>query len=95
MDTRMDERAPQPERHWRRTRRLTACLLALWFAIAFGSVFFARELAGLTLFGWPLSFFLVAQGAVFGFLAIVGFYAWRMGAADDEAGQPPGEQGPA
>jgi putative solute:sodium symporter small subunit len=65
-------------RHWRRTRRLTVLLLALWFATSFGTVFFARELAALSLFGWPLSFYLAAQGASLIYLAILGVYAWRM-----------------
>ncbi|HZV64910.1 MAG TPA: DUF4212 domain-containing protein [Telluria sp.] len=65
-------------RHWRRTRRLTVALLAVWFATSFGTVFFARELAALSLFGWPLSFYLAAQGASLIYLAILGVYAWRM-----------------
>jgi putative solute:sodium symporter small subunit len=41
-------------------------------------VFFARELAGLSLFGWPLSFYLAAQGAALIYLAILGAYALGM-----------------
>ncbi len=65
-------------RHWQRTRRLTFVLLAVWLAASFFSVFFARELAGLTLFGWPLSFYLAAQGAALIYLAILGAYALGM-----------------
>ena len=68
--------------HWRSTRRLSAALLLLWLATSFGAVFFARELAGLTVFGWPLSFYLAAQGASLVYLAILGAYAWRMRALD-------------
>ena len=64
--------------HWRRTRRLTFALLALWLATGFGTVFFARELATITVFGWPLSFYMAAQGASLICLAIIGAYAWRM-----------------
>jgi putative solute:sodium symporter small subunit len=64
--------------HWQRTRRLTAVLLALWLATTFGSVFFARELAGLSLFGWPLPFYLAAQGAALIYLAILAGYALAM-----------------
>ena len=65
-------------RHWQRTRRLTVALLALWFVTGFGTVFFARELAGMSVFGWPLSFYLAAQGASLIYLAILAMYAWRM-----------------
>jgi putative solute:sodium symporter small subunit len=68
--------------HWRQARQLTAVLLLLWAATIFGAVFFARELSGMTLFGWPLSFYLAAQGALLVFLAIIGGYAWRMRVLD-------------
>ena len=64
--------------HWRRTRRLTFVLLALWLVTGFCTVFFARELANITVFGWPLSFYMAAQGAALICLAIIGVYAWRM-----------------
>ena len=70
------------EAHWARTRRLTALLLALWLATGFGTVFFARDLANLSVFGWPLSFYLAAQGASLIYLAIIGAYAWRMRVLD-------------
>jgi len=64
--------------HWRRTRRLTFVLMALWLATGFCTVFFARELSHVTIFGWPLSFYMAAQGASLVCLAIIGVYAWRM-----------------
>jgi putative solute:sodium symporter small subunit len=64
--------------HWTRARRLIALLLALWLATSFCTVFFARDLAHLSVFGWPLSFYLAAQGASLTYLAIIGAYAWRM-----------------
>ena len=63
---------------WRRTRRLTMTLLAVWFGVTFAAIFFARELAGLTLFGWSVSFYMAAQGALLIYLAIVGIYALAM-----------------
>ena len=64
--------------HWRRTRRLTVVLMALWLATGFCTVFFARELAHVSVFGWPLSFYMAAQGASLVCLAIIGVYALRM-----------------
>jgi putative solute:sodium symporter small subunit len=72
--------------HWRQTRRMTALLLALWLLTGFCAAFFARELAGLSLFGWPLSFYLAAQGASLVYLAILAVYAWRMRRLDRAAG---------
>ena len=64
--------------HWRRTRRLTFVLMTVWLATGFCTVFFARELSRVTVFGWPLSFYMAAQGASLVCLAIIGVYAWRM-----------------
>jgi putative solute:sodium symporter small subunit len=68
--------------HWARARRLVTLLLALWLATSFCTVFFARDLAHLSVFGWPLSFYLAAQGASLTYLAIIGAYAWRMRVLD-------------
>lgn len=73
--------------HWRRTRRLTFALLALWLATGFCTVYFARELAQVTVFGWPLSFYMAAQGAALICLAITGVYAWRMRRLDRDHGR--------
>jgi len=64
--------------HWRRTRALTAALLLLWFCTTFGTVFYARELAALRIFGWPMSFYMAAQGASLIYLCILGVYALVM-----------------
>lgn len=76
--------------YWQRTRRLTIVLLCVWFFVTFGVVFFARELAQFTFFGWSLSYYMAAQGAIFIYLAIIGAYAWSMSRLDrildDEGG---------
>jgi len=64
--------------YWIRTRRLTVQLLLVWFLATFGIIFFARELSTFTFLGWPLSFYLAAQGAVIFYTALVAFYAYRM-----------------
>jgi putative solute:sodium symporter small subunit len=72
-------------RHWARLRRLTVALLAVWFLTVFLTVWFARELAQVTIFGWPLSFYFAAQGAALVHLAIIGGYALRARRLDREA----------
>ena len=52
-------------------------LLALWAAVAFGVVYFARVL-DFTVLGWPVGYWFAAQGALLAFIAIVVFYAWAM-----------------
>ena len=64
--------------YWRRVRLLTLGLLAVWFAVSFGVVFFARELSALSILGWPVSFYMAAQGATLIYLAIIVVYALVM-----------------
>jgi putative solute:sodium symporter small subunit len=72
---------PQPKglsTHWDSTKRLTRKLLLAWFFTTFLTIFFARELSNVTLFGWSLSFYMAAQGAPLIYVMIVAVYAWRM-----------------
>jgi len=69
--------------YWRRVRRLTRILLALWFAATFGVILFARELSRVGVLGWPLSFYMAAQGIVLIYLVIVAAYVWGMHRLDD------------
>jgi putative solute:sodium symporter small subunit len=55
-------------------------------------VFFARDLAHLSLFGWPLSFYMAAQGASLVYLAIIGGYALHMRKLDREFAATAGGQ---
>lgn len=64
--------------YWRHTRRFTLQLLLVWFVVTFAGIFFARELSAFTLFGWPVSFYMAAQGTTLIYVGIVGCYAWRM-----------------
>jgi putative solute:sodium symporter small subunit len=85
----MDKAPLSRRQHWQKTRRMTALLLMLWLLTGFCAVFFARELTGLSVFGWPLSFYLAAQGASLVYLAILAIYAWRMRRLDQAAAQHP------
>lgn len=64
--------------YWQLTRRLTLILLSVWFLATFGVIFFARELSGFSLFGWPFSFYMAAQGLTLIYVILVAVYAWGM-----------------
>jgi putative solute:sodium symporter small subunit len=67
--------------YWRKTQRLTALLLMIWFGVSFGVSYFARELS-FEFFGWPFSFWVASQGALVVYGLIIAFYAWYMGRLD-------------
>jgi putative solute:sodium symporter small subunit len=64
--------------YWLRAQFVTGVLFTAWLATTLGIIFFARELAQLTIFGWPFSYYLAAQGSMLIYLAIVGIYALVM-----------------
>lgn len=74
------------QRYWRSNLRMTGALLAIWFVATFVVSWFARELQTLTVLGFPLPFYMAAQGALLIYLLLVGFYAWRMGKLDEKYG---------
>lgn len=78
-------------RYWRKNLGVTAALLLVWFAVTFGVSYFARALS-FTVFGWPFSFWMGAQGALVIYCLIVGFYAWYMNRLDVEHGVSDGER---
>ena len=51
-------------------------LLALWVAGSFGGMYYVRQLERITVLGWPLGYWLAAQGLIIGYVCIVAFYAW-------------------
>ena len=75
------------ERHkqyWRKNLVITAILLAVWFVVTFVEAWFARELNTMTFFGFPLGFYMSAQGSLAIYVIIIGIYAWLMRKLDLE-----------
>ena len=89
---RASDHAQEARHHWRFTQWFTAALVAAWFLITFYVGFFARDLHQVEVLGWPLSFYLAAQGAPFMFVLIT----WVYSAVMDRAGhvRPFAEGGP-
>ncbi|AUM01430.1 hypothetical protein B4966_03640 [Rhodocyclaceae bacterium] len=72
--------------YWRRTRLLTAALLAVWFAVTFVCAIYADALNEFELFGFPLGFYVFAQGALIVYLAIIALYVFLMNRLDHAYG---------
>ncbi len=72
--------------YWHKNLRLTALLLVIWFAATFVVSWFARDLQSITVLGFPLPFYMGAQGALVIYVILVGYYAYRMGKLDREYG---------
>jgi putative solute:sodium symporter small subunit len=79
--------------YWRKNLIVTAALLAVWFVVTFVEAWFARELASITFLGFPLSFYMSAQGSLAIYVIIIGVYAWYMTGLDREYGVDEGDLG--
>ncbi len=77
-------------RHWHKSQRITALLLAVWFVTSFGVTFFARDLATAWV-GWRFSFWMAAQGAVLVYVLLVWCYARWMARLDQAFGMAEGD----
>ena len=70
--------------YWHKNLVVTGILLAIWFVVTFVEIWYARELNSLTFLGFPLGFYMSAQGSLAIYVAIIGYYAWYMGKLDKE-----------
>lgn len=77
--------------YWRKNLRLTGILLAIWFIATYVVSYFARELNEIVIYGFPLGFYMGAQGALIIYVVIIWFYAHSMNKMDKEYGVHEGE----
>lgn len=59
---------------WKRVRRLTLALVGVWLAVTLIGPWFARDLSGFSVGGFPLSYWMASQGALLLFLLIIVVY---------------------
>lgn len=77
MDT--NETGPDGEGYWRATIKLTATLLAVWFAASFGAGILLRDfLDQFSIGGAPLGFWFAQNGAIYIFVVLIFYYCRAM-----------------
>jgi putative solute:sodium symporter small subunit len=75
----------------RRVLALKLALFAAWIAVSFGACYFARDLT-FTVLGWPVGYWIAAQGAPIAFIVIVAVHAWAMKRLVPEDAVPTGSR---
>jgi putative solute:sodium symporter small subunit len=78
--------------YWRKNLIITAVLLLVWFVATFVEAWFARELNQITFLGFPLGFYMSAQGSLVIYVLIIWFYARHMNKLDAEYNVAEGEE---
>lgn len=77
--------------YWKRTLNLTIVLLAIWFVVTFVMAYFAMDLHNIVIAGFPVSFYMAAQGSLIVYVVLIWYYAHKMGQLDREYGVAEGE----
>lgn len=79
----MDSATDKYQHYWFLNVRLTGGLLVLWLFLTFGATFFADVLNGVTFLGFPLGYYMAAQGILIFYLVIIWVYAQYMNRLDE------------
>ena len=77
----------QKQEYWRYNVKLTTILLAIWFVVTFLiSGIWAGFLNQWTIIGFPLGYYMAAQGSLAIFVIEIAVYAYLMNKKDEEFG---------
>lgn len=69
--------------YWTENLRLVALCLVIWFVVSFlFGIILAEPLNSIRLGGYKLGFWFAQQGSIYTFVALIFFYAYRMGKLD-------------
>jgi putative solute:sodium symporter small subunit len=77
--------------YWRKNLVITAILLVIWFVVTFVEGWYARELNNYTFLGFPLGFYMSAQGSLIVYVVLIGIYSRYMNNLDKVYGVDEGE----
>ena len=79
-------RPGQATEYWRKTRNLMWFCLIVWFVFGFGVHFFVNTLNQITILGFPLGFYMAAQGSLIVFVILIFWFSHRQNQIDEEYG---------
>ena len=68
--------------YWAENKRLTTITLIIWAAVSFGATFFVETLNNIVIFGFPLGYYMGAQGSLIVFVLLIFNYSSMMNKID-------------
>jgi putative solute:sodium symporter small subunit len=74
------------EVHWERTRRLMFITLTIWFIFSFVVHWFADGLNSMSFMGFPLGYYMAAQGSLAVFVVLIFWFSWAQNKIDHDCG---------
>jgi putative solute:sodium symporter small subunit len=76
----------RPQEYWKYNVRLTTFTLIVWFVVTYVAIFFAPQLNNIVILGFPMGYYMGAQGSLIVFVWLIFNYAFKMNKADIEYG---------
>ena len=76
----------QLENYWRENRNLMLIVLFIWAIVSYGAALISGLLNKIVIFGFPLGYYMGAQGSLIVFLLLIIFYAKSMDNIDKKYG---------
>jgi putative solute:sodium symporter small subunit len=74
------------EEYWGRTSKLMWNIMFWWFIFSFGVHLFAVQLNNIVILGFPLGFYMAAQGSLIAFVVLCFWNASAQNKIDEEFG---------
>jgi len=74
------------ERHWEKTKGLMIMTLAIWFIFSIVIFMFGEGLNNSSFLGYPLAYYMCAQGSIVIFVVLIFWFANRQEKIDEEFG---------
>ena len=74
------------ERHWEKTKGLMFLTLAIWFVFSIVIFMFGESLNNGSFLGYPLAYYMCAQGSIIIFVVLIFWFANRQEKIDEEFG---------
>lgn len=82
----MNAETSQHAVHWQRTKSLMMVHIAIWFFFSFVVHWIAPFLNKVSVFHFPLGFYMAAQGALIVFVVQLFVFTWQQDRIDRECG---------
>jgi putative solute:sodium symporter small subunit len=74
------------KKYWAENIKLTAIILFIWFVVTYVAIFFSPELNNIVIYGFPMGYYMGAQGSLIIFVILIFWYAFAMNKKDKEYG---------
>ena len=74
------------EKHWEKTKGLMILTLIIWFVFGYLILMFGSSLNSSNFLGYPLAYYMCAQGSIIAFVVLIFWFANKQESIDEEFG---------